>query len=261
ATLIHIDVDPSVIGLNYKASIAIIGDAKKIIRCMLEEASNLTDTGISRRRDWLRFLEEAKEKWRRSEWFSKIHSDDTPLKPQRVCHEIRRVFDRSTIFTLDAGNNKLWASTFLEIYEPRTWIQSGCFGPMGYALPAAISCKLVKPDRTVVAICGDGGFYMSLHELATSIQEDIPIIVCVFNDGALGTIKHRQMTAYSGRYISVDLVNPSFAKIAEAFGCYGLEVETSAQLRSALEEALKANRAGETVVLDIRIDGSEPLPP
>ncbi|MEM2640064.1 MAG: thiamine pyrophosphate-binding protein [Candidatus Bathyarchaeia archaeon] len=261
ATLIHVDVDPSVIGLNYKATIAIIGDAKTILRYMLEEASKLSDTGISRRRDWLRFLEEAKERWRRSEYFSKIYSDNTPLKPQRVCYEIRRIFDRSTIFTLDAGNNKLWASTFIEIYEPRTWIQSGCFGPMGYALPAAISCKLVKPDRIVVAICGDGGFYMSLHELATSIQEDIPVIVCVFNDGALGTIKHRQTLAYSGRYISVDLSNPSFAKIADAFGCYGLEAETPIQLRSALDEALKANRTGETVVVDIRIDGSELLPP
>lgn len=261
ATLIHVDVDPSIIDLNYKASIAIVGDAGLILRCMLEEASKLSDTGVSRRRDWLRFLEEAKERWRQSRWFSKIYSDDIPLKPQRVCYEIRRALDRSTIFTLDAGNNKLWVSTFLDIYEPRTWIQSGCFGPMGYALPAAISCKLVKPERVVVAICGDGGFYMSLHELATSIQEDVPIIVCVFNDNALGTIKHRQMQYYSGRYISVDLVNPSFARIAEAFGCYGLEVETPIQLRSALDEALKANRAGETIVLDIRIDGSELLPP
>ncbi|MEM2740349.1 MAG: thiamine pyrophosphate-binding protein [Candidatus Bathyarchaeia archaeon] len=261
AILIHVDIDPSVIGLNYKASIAIVGDAKSILRCMLEETLKLDDTGASRRRDWLRFLEEARERWKQSIWFSRIYSDDIPLKPQRVCYEIRRILDRSTIFTLDAGNNKLWASTFLEIYEPRTWIQSGCFGPMGYALPAALSCKLMKPERIVAAICGDGGFYMSLHELATSIQEDIPVIVCIFNDGALGTIKHRQMIAYGGRFISVDLVNPSFARIAEAFGCYGLEVETPIQLREALEEGLKANRAGETVVLDIRVDGLEPLPP
>jgi acetolactate synthase-1/2/3 large subunit len=261
ATLIHVDIDPSVIGLNYGVDTAIIGDAKSVLRCMIKEVSKLGDVGVSKRRKWLRFLEEAKERWKRSAWFSKIYSDEIPLKPQRVCYEIRRVLDRSTIFTLDAGNNKLWASTFLEIYEPRTWIQSGCFGPMGYALPAALSCKLIKPERIVVAICGDGGFYMSLHELSTAIQEDIPVIVCVFNDGALGTIKHRQMLNYSGRYISVDLVNPSFARIAEAFGCYGLEVKTPTQLRSALEEGLKANRAGEAVVLDVRIDGSELLPP
>lgn len=260
AKIIHVDVDPTVIGLNYKVEIGIVGDAAGTLEAMVEEAKNLEDPGLDRRREWIKLLEEAKEDWR-SSVASKMSSEDKPLKPQRVCYEIRRSFSRDTVFTLDAGNNKLWASTFLEIYEPRTWIQSGCFGPMGYALPAALACKLVDPDRTVVAICGDGGFYMSLHELSTAVQEGIPVVVCVFNDGFLGTIRHRQEDLYGGRLISVELSNPSFASVAESFRCVGLEAETPGQLRSALKEALKSSREGYPTVIDVKIDGEERLPP
>ncbi len=260
ADLIHVDIDPDVIGKNYPAKIAIAGDAGKVLNALLEEAKTLR-SGAQKRRDWVKFLEEARESWRRSDWQLRASSEEIPLKPQRVCSEIRRFFGRDAVFTLDAGNNKLWASTFLDIYEPRTWIQSGCFGPMGYALPAATACKLASPERSVVAICGDGGFYMSLHELSTAVQEGAPVFVCIFNDGALGTIKHHQQRLYGGRFISVDLENPDFAALAEAFGCCGLDVETPSQLRSSLEEGSRAVRDGQPAVVNIHIDGEEPLPP
>ena len=258
--LIHVDIDPGNIGRNYPAKISIVGDAGKVLKKMMEEAERMKMEN-QRRREWLEFLNSAKERWRESRWFAESRSGDSSLKPQRVCMEIRRLLNRDAVFTLDAGNNKLWASTFLEIYEPCTWIQSGCFGPMGYALPAAIACKLAGPSRTVVALCGDGGFYMSLHELSTSIQEDAPVIVCIFNDGALGTIKHRQRDSYGGRFISVDLKNPDFASVAESFGCIGLEAKTVSQLRSALKEAIREFKRGSTAVINVYIDGDEPLPP
>jgi acetolactate synthase-1/2/3 large subunit len=263
ALLIHIDVDPMVIGRNYPVEVGIVGDAGKILAEIVERAKSLQDLGKNLRKEWLRFIETAKEDWRRSEWYRKTFSEESPLKPQRVCAEIRRSCDRKTVFTLDAGNNKLWASTFLEIYEPYTWIQSGCFGPMGYALPAAIACRLAisGEDRRVVAICGDGGFYMSMHELSTAVQEGTPVLICIFNDGALGTIKHHQESIYGGRLISVSLKNPSFADIAEAFGCVGISVDKPQQFKPALEDGLRNVRKGETVVLDIKIDGEEKLPP
>jgi len=259
AALIHVDIDPKVIGKNYSAKIGIIGDAGKVLEELLEETKALQNTS-KRRRDWLKLLEEAKEDWRRSDWFSEASFEATPLKSQTACSEIRRFFGRDTIFTLDAGNNKLWASTFLDIYEPCTWIQSGSFGPMGYALPAAIACKLANPERIVVALCGDGGFYMSLHELATAVQEETPVLVCVFNDMALGTVKHHQQNFYGKRYISVDLLNPDFAAVAEAFGCSGFDVERLGQLRSNLDEGQKAIRDGQSAVINIHIDGKEQLP-
>ena len=260
ADLIHVDIDAGVIGKNYLAKIAIVGDAGKVLRALLEEAKTL-QSGAQKRRGWVKFLEDARESRRRSDWHLKTSSEAIPLKPQRVCSEMQRFFGRETVFTLDAGNNKLWASTFLDIYEPCTWIQSGCFGPMGYALPAAIACKLASPERSIVAICGDGGFYMSLHELSTAVQESAPVFVCIFNDGALGTIKHHQRRQYGGRFISVDLENPDFAALAEAFGCCGLDVEKPSQLRSSLEEGSRAVRDGQPAVVNIHIDGEEPLPP
>ena len=260
AVLIHVDIDSKNIGKNYPPKIGIVGDAGKVLERMVEEAEKMK-TENQRRKEWLEFLNRAKERWRDSRWFIACSSEDSYLKPQKVCMEIRRLLDRGTVFALDAGNNKLWASTFLEIYEPCTWIQSGCFGPMGYALPAAIACKLADPSRTVVALCGDGGFYMSLHELSTSVQENVPVIVCILNDMALGTIKHHQRASYGERFISVDFKNPDFASVAEAFGCVGLEAKTLGQLRSALKEGIQEFERGETVVINIYIDGDEPLPP
>lgn len=102
---------------------------------------------------------------------------------------------------------------------------------------------------------------MSMHEIATAIQENAPILACIFNDGFLGTIMHRQRDFYGGRFISVSLKNPSFADIAEAFGCRGISVDRPDRLKSALEDGLKAVRRGETTIIDIKIDGEEPLPP
>lgn len=102
---------------------------------------------------------------------------------------------------------------------------------------------------------------MSMHEIATSIQENAPILICIFNDGALGTIKHQQKGLYGGRFISVNLKNPCFADIAEAFGAHGISVERLSQIGPAFEDGLKNVRNGETTIIDIRIDGEEPLPP
>jgi thiamine pyrophosphate-dependent acetolactate synthase large subunit-like protein len=260
AALIHVDIDPEIIDRNYLAKVRVVGDAAMVLESLLNEIKAFQKVGTGRRRDWLYLLGEAKERWEKSEWFLRA-DDEGSLKPLRACLEIRRFFSRDTVFTMDAGNNKLWASTFLRIYEPRTWIQSGSFGPMGYSVPAAIACKLAKPERTVVAICGDGGFYMSLHELATAVQERAPVVVCVFNDKALGTIKHRQRRFYGGRLISVELENPSFAKVGEAFGCVASEVERASQLQAALKQSLQAVKNGQPSVIDIHIDGNVQLPP
>jgi len=256
AILIHVDIDPEIIGRNYPAKIGIVGDAGAVLKEMLERAGKMRVNHD----EWIEFLRCAKEKWSEERWLAGECSDSL-IKPQRACLEIRQALSRNTVFTLDAGNNKLWASTFLEIYEPCTWIQSGCFGPMGYAIPAAIACKLADQTRTVVAICGDGGFYMSMHELLTSIQEEAAVIVCIFNDMALGTIRHRQRDLYGGRFISVDLKNPDFASVADSMGCVGLEARTPTQLRSALKEALRESQRGNTSVVNIYIDGDEPQPP
>jgi acetolactate synthase-1/2/3 large subunit len=256
--IIHVEIDPKQIGKVYSNEFGIIGDARDILNSMLKEAKTVDKIGDWS--SWLRFIKEAKEEWFEKN-LQKMTSQKTPLKPQNVCYAIRKCFGRDTIFSVDAGNNKMWASTFLDIYEPRTWIQSGGFGPMGYGLPAAIACKLAKPEKDVVAICGDGGFLMTMEEMTTANRHNTPITVCILNDNALGTIKHRQKLDYNGRFISVDLVNPDFVKLAEAFNWHGERIEKPSKIKSSLYEAQKAARSGVSTLLDFVIDPNEHLPP
>ena len=257
--IIHIDIDPSEIGKNYPVEIGIVGDAKSILN---EFSKYLADSSAENKfRDsaWVKSLEKAKNKWL-DEIQKKITSNAIPLKPQRVLKEIRKFFDRRTIFTLDAGEHKMLAATFLDIYEPGSWIQSGEFGPMGYALPAAIGCKVARPENNVVAIAGDGGFSMVLQELSTALQNELPIICCILNNNCFGSIKTNQRLQYRKRYISVDLLNPDFTKVAESFGCYGERVEKPSEIIPALKNALKASEEGLPAVIEFLTDPKE-IPP
>jgi acetolactate synthase-1/2/3 large subunit len=260
ARLIHVNLDAKELGKCYPVEQGIVGDAKETLRRLLEALRSLLPPRSLEGSPWAQALLK-----RKKSWYEKngpiMGSDATPLKPQRICHEIRRFFGRSTIFTMDAGNNKMWASTFLEIYEPRTWIQSGGFGPMGYALPAAIASKLAKPEADVVALCGDGGFSMTMCELSTAIQHNAPVIVCILNDGALGTIRHRQIFSYGGRVLSTSLRNPDFVRLAESFGWHGERVERPGEILEALKNAKKSISEGVPALIDFLIDGNEPLPP
>ncbi|MEM2927016.1 MAG: thiamine pyrophosphate-binding protein [Candidatus Bathyarchaeia archaeon] len=258
--LIHVNVDASELGKCYPTELGIVGDAKETLRGILEALRSLSHPRSLEGSPWVQALLRRKELWYEKNRAA-IGSEATPLKPQRICHELRRFFGRSTIFTMDAGNNKMWASSFLEIYEPRTWIQSGGFGPMGYALPAAIACKLAKPEANVVALCGDGGFSMTMYELSTAIQQNTPIVLGIMNDGALGTIRHRQIFSYGGRILSTILRNPDFVKLAESFDWHGERVERPGEIIEALKNAQKSVSDGIPALIDFRIDGNEPLPP
>ncbi len=258
--LIQADVDPEEIGRNCPVALGIVGDAAGILSDLLAEVQTLTPPRTLGSSHQLSELSRAKAEWS-SHCAELVSLELAPIKPQRLCLELRRLYAPETVFTMDAGNNKMWAATFLDIYRPRTWIQSGAFGPMGYALPAAIACKLAKEDSEVVAVTGDGGFVMTMYELATAAQEGIALTVCIMDDQALGTIKHQQRTDFGGRFISTDLVNPDFVRLAEAYGCYGERVEKPGQIRGALERAAAAVRGGSSAVIDVAIDGDELLPP
>jgi len=205
-------------------------------------------------------LENGKKEWQ-NEIHDKITSDDVPLKPQRVMKEIRKFFDRKTVFTLDAGEHKMLAAAngLLDIYEPGTWINSGEFGPMGYGLPAAIGSKVARPNDNVVVIAGDGGFSMTLQELATCVKHNLPIISCVLNNDCLGVIKTFQRRNYDSRFIACDLKgsNPNFVKIAEAFNCYGIRVEKPSEIIPALKNALNATKEGIPAVIEFITDPFE----
>ena len=150
----------------------------------------------------------------------------------------------------------MWSATNFDIYEPGTWIHSGGFAPMGYALPAAIAAKLARPEKQVVAICGGAGFQMLSSELAVSIENNAPIIVCIMNDGQLGIINLAQRRRYGARIIGTVLSgNPDFVKeVAEAYGAEGMRIERPSGFRPAVEKGLGSDR---TSVLDILVDPLE----
>ena len=149
--------------------------------------------------------------------------------------------DDDTILTNGAGNFTVWAHRFWTFRRYRTQL-APLSGAMAYGLPAAIAAGLVHPDRRVVCLAGDGDFLMSLPELATAVQYDVPIVVVVFDNGMYGTIRMHQERHYPGRVSGTDLRNPDFAALAQAFGAHGERVETTAEAGPAIDRALAAGR-------------------
>lgn len=255
--IIHIDIDPREVGKNYPVAVGIIGDAKTVLADMVDRIKSNLVKKVNRD-EWINRLKRIRANWFAEE-SKKIDSDVSPLKPQRVCTEIDSFFDEKTIFTLDAGANEHWVVYFVRPREPRAWLRNGA-GAMGYALPAGLTAKLLYPDRTVVAMMGDGGFMQSCEELASAMQLKLPIVVCVLNDGSLNyprvfmeRVFQRDFSKYT------DFIHPDFGKLAEAFGCFGIQVDRPTQIKSALGKALEATKQGKPAVIDFLIDKNEPL--
>jgi acetolactate synthase I/II/III large subunit len=163
---------------------------------------------------------------------------------------LRERLPDDAILTNGAGNYTVWCHRFYSFRRYRTQL-APCSGAMGYGIPAAIAAKVVHPTRTVVCVSGDGDFLMSGHELATAVQEELPIIVLVVNNGMYGTIRMHQERLFPGRVVGTDLVNPDFAAWAHAFGAYGEVVLRSEDFPDAFERALAEQRPA---LLELKVD-------
>jgi acetolactate synthase-1/2/3 large subunit len=179
-----------------------------------------------------------------------FNSNAAPILPQRVIKELQQAVANDTIITCDAGENRIFMTHYYQTKGPGTFLQPAGVGAMGYAIPAALAAKLVYPQRRVVAVCGDGGFAIGMNGLMTAIEENIPIVSVVFNNTALGWVKHGQ----GERNIACDFANFDHAAIARAMGCGGLRVEHPEQLAPALQEALAADQP---FVVDVHTSLSE----
>jgi len=253
AKIIQVDIDPSEIGIGQCADVEIVGDIRATIEAMFASATSQLKK-LRSRNEWLQKVQEAKSD-RLALIDSRASATAVPIRPQWIMKELRRVLRRDAILAAEAGRCKMWSATIFDVYEPGTWIHSGGFAPMGYALPAAIAAKLARPERQVVAICGDGGFQMLCSELAVSIENNAPIVVCIMNDSQLGIINLAQRSRYGARVIgTVFSRNPDFAKVAEAYGAEGVRIERPSEFTPAVEKALSSDR---TTVLDILVDPLE----
>jgi len=254
AKVIHVDIDPAEIGKNRAADVPIVGDAKDVIVKLHAELKRRQDEagGVPDRSAWLATL----ERWKREHPLRYEQPSDGPIKPQFA---IQRLYEhaKDAIVVSGVGQHQMWASQFWRFSEPRTWINSGGLGTMGFAVPAALGAAAGRPDRRVIAIDGDGCFQMTAQELATSTTEKIPFITAIINNAHLGMVRQWQELFYEERYSQVYLSHdvPDYAKLAEAYGCVGLRAEHPEEVDAVIEKALSVT--DRSVVIDFRCDPRE----
>jgi tartronate-semialdehyde synthase len=184
----------------------------------------------------------------------KTDFDQVPIKPQRVYHEMNAYFGPDTIFTTGCGLTQIWSGQFQSIAKPSTYLASGGAGTLGFDLPAAIGAKIARPEATVVAVMGDGGFGFMVEELAMACQHQVPIVVVIINNGYLSLIRQNQRYAYEYEY-GVDLtyngLGVDFVNLAESFGAYAERVTQPEEIRAAFERAVNS---GKPAVVDVIVE-------
>ena len=238
AKVIHVDIDPAEISKNRVADIPIVGDVKRVLPKLTHElkelASAMEAKNADKRHEWRRQI----ATWKRENPFI-VERSETEIKPQHLMAEIDRLSAGQAIVTSDVGQHQMWAAQLIRYNEPRLWINSGGLGSMGFGFPAAIGAQMARPDKLVFAIVGDGGFQMSLPELATIMNHALPIKIIIMNNGHLGMVRQWQNMFYNNRLSEVVLSNfPDAEKLAAAYGFKGSTVERVQDLTSALEAAV-----------------------
>ena len=259
ARIIHVDIDPAEISKNRTADVPIVGDCKVVIEQIVEALEDMLGREEPRPdyADWWETL----RGWRSAHPLRGEQPADGPLKPQAVVRAIGERMAGEGIVVTGVGQHQMWAAQHIGYEKPRSWINSGGLGTMGFCVPAAIGAKVGRPDETVVAIDGDGSFQMTLQELATARTENIPVIFCVLNNGGLGMVRQWQELFYGGRYSQVDLGwdVPDLVKLADAYGCAGYRCERYEDVESTLDKALAVGEV--PVIVDFRVDQSEKVFP
>ena len=250
AKIIHADIDPAEIGKNRHADVAIVGDLKNILRAL----NPATKAALAKSQpDLTPWLAETYG-WRSKFPLGYDKPSDGSVSPQYVIERIGKISGPDTIFAAGVGQHQMWASQFIGYEKPRTWLNSGGLGTMGYAVPAAMGAKVGAPDTTVWAIDGDGCFQMTNQELVTCALNNIPIKVAVINNESLGMVRQWQTLFYNQRYSNTDLHSkriPDFKLLAEAMGCVGLRCERPEDVDKTIEAAMAIN--DRPVVVDFNV--------
>src|SRR5829696_6870102 len=250
AKKIHIDIDPAEINKNVKVDVGIVGDLKEALEIMMPGLK----TGD--RSKWLAHIKELKG----DSAVRDIQNlpDSGHLYAAHVINDLWRTTNGDAIIVTDVGQHQMWEAQYYHHDKPRTLITSGGLGTMGFALPAAIGAKLACPDKEVWVVVGDGGFQMTMCELAKIVQEQIDINVAIINNGYLGMVRQWQEFFYERRYAATPLVNPNFQKLAEAFGLPAATVTKRTEVIPAVEAARKNRK---TVVIDFVVEQEDTVYP
>lgn len=263
AKVIHADIDPAEIGKNRHADVPIVGDCREVISDLVVALRAAADAGNTGDYEgWVRWLAGIKQKYP----LGYDQPDDGSLSPQYVIERLGSIAGPEAVYCAGVGQHQMWAAHFVGYENPRTWINSGGLGTMGFAVPAAMGAKVARPEATVWAVDGDGCFQMTNQELATCAINDIPIKVAVINNESLGMVRQWQSLFYNERYSNTDLQRrshgpsgaekptvriPDFVKLAEAHGCAGLACDSPDDVDATIEKAMAIE--DRPVVVDFRV--------
>jgi acetolactate synthase-1/2/3 large subunit len=248
AKVIHADIDPAEISKNRQADVPIVGDVGEVMTELI--AALREEMAAGRQGDYEGWWVQL-NRWRDTYPLGYDLPNDGSLSPQYVIERLGSLSGPDAIMAAGVGQHQMWGAQFVKYEKPRTWLNSGGLGTMGYAVPAAMGAKVGLPGSVVWAIDGDGCFQMTNQELATCAINDIPIKVALINNSSLGMVRQWQTLFYNERYSNTDLHShriPDFVKLADAYGCYGLRCETPEEVDSVIEKALSINDA--PVVID-----------
>ena len=227
AKIVHVDIDPAEIGKNVKTDVPVVGDAREALKMLIPEVQERDHS------EWMDWIHGQKD-------FALLAAlSERPEWPEAytIIKAIAKATNGEAIFTTDVGQHQMWAAQHLGLDHPNRWLTSGGLGTMGYGLPSAIGAKMGRPDLEVWSIIGDGGFQMSLNELATAVQENLDLNIAVINNGYLGMVRQWQDLFHGKNYSEVKILGPDFVKLAEAYGATGIRVEKDSEIMPAIERA------------------------
>jgi len=269
---IQLDVDPSEVNKNVRVDLALVGDACETLQALTEELERQGSAAVQpslhsgpnggagrpavtpARRQWLAQI----ERWREEHPLG-YDRYTRAIKPQFVIETLSRHADEDAIVAVDVGQHQMWAAQFFEFAMPRTWLSSSGLGAMGYGFPAAMGAQLAFPRRQVMAIVGDGGFQMTLNDLATVAQYRVPVKIVIINNHALGMVRQWQEIFFEKRYCDIDLnFAPDFAKLAESYGIRAARVEHRTDVVDAVRDLLSDREA---CLVDFHVDPAENVYP
>jgi acetolactate synthase I/II/III large subunit len=246
-TIIHLDLDPAVIGATYEPDVALVGDARTTLAALNAELGKVSRSSKTRMLNRDAIAKAKAEK--RAEFLALAKSMDTPIKPERVVEDLHDVLPRDAVIVADPGTPCPYFSAFYDwSVTGRHFISNRAHGALGYSMSAAVGAAIGRPSAKVVAVMGDGSFGFTCGEMETIVRERVPITMVVISNSVYGWIKAGQKSGFDSRYFSVDFTRTNHAAVAAAFGVKSYTVDDPAKLRETLA---KATEAGEPTLVDV----------
>jgi len=257
AKIIHVDVDPTSIKKNVRVDLPIVGDVKDVLAKMIKQSDKLKEKVAAFKEDLAPWHEEI------AGWKAKhpigYKNSTTIIKPQFVIQKLRELSDDDAIVSTDVGQHQMWTAQFFQFNKPRTLLSSGGLGTMGFGLPAAMGAQAAFPKRQVITICGDGGVQMNIQEMATLVQNKLPVKIVILNNNFLGMVRQWQELFFDKRYSSTCMELPiDFVKLAEAYGAKGFSTAKPGEVDKVIKAAFKEKGP---VIMEFKIAREEKVLP